>query len=958
MNAHAKGIFAGSVPTGWLEENGLYKCEQCSQLVAKSHYNSHLQKCTNRDVEFSSDNPPSSSGPSSLNSNSGAFTLDLFTFDEVFKLKCATIRHIPAKARPIFARALSAVLKEVINKNTEEAWLKLFMLPKCVLLPSKRKGRHHKNSSIISLCKLWLKGEFQALWRHTANFSASNKSKSSKQFDVLNSAIALAKEGSLGKACKVLTSSGIAADSEHTFQLLLDKHPHGPALVLPASEATENNIVPLDFDIQSVLRSFPKASACGPSGLRIQHLLDASEVPLPTGIGASLREVVNLLASGRAPVGVAKFLAGGSLIALVKNKPDSPPDVRPIAVGEVLRRLASKCLCRLTKAKAAEFFEGHQVGVACPGGSELIVHGLRDCIESHWNDEDFVVLKIDFQNAFNMVSRQGLLDECLLHFPELMPWASWCYGQHPKLFYSMGTLSSETGVQQGDPLGPLFFCLVLQKLVGTIATDEVSSHLLYHKWYMDDGAVAGSEKAVARVITILSELGPQLGLFLNVSKCEVFSKGNMNSFPPGMKRSNTPNMKILGAPIGDILFCAKFVANQRAKANVLLSRLQQVGSKDPQVAYLLLRFGGSFCKMVHLARSTPPSLVAEGLGIFDRDIRRCFTECTSVDVSDVAWMQAQLSPSREGAWVFAVSDSIQNHHLEQSLIEFNGAVEGMEGIGLQDIIDAPPHQRQLSSMIEDHQFKIIFDHTSSPANCARLLSVSSPHASAWLSVMPTPHKNLHLDPPEFQMALKWWLGLDTSQNGSSCSFCPSHALDPLGHHALTCKSGGDSIFRHNSLRDAFWESCKLACIAGQIEAGSGLDVEGSRTRPADILLPNWEFGKPAALDFTITSALNPSTLNEASVMAGSAASAAEVRKHVANDEKCSRLGWVCIPLSVETYGCWGEEAGRCLDRLATRIATRTGCPKSSAVSGLYGRLSIGLVRANARALLARSSSLS
>eukprot|EP00731_Ephydatia_muelleri_P034188 Em0050g6a len=421
------------------------------------------------------------------------------------------------------------------------------------------------------------------------------------------------------------------------------------------------------------------------------------------------------------------------------------------------------------------------------------------------------------------------------------------------------------------------------------AISPYASHLLYHKWYMDDGAVAGSEKAVARVITILSELGPQLGLFLNVSKCEVFSKGNMNSFPPGMKRSNTPNMEVLEAPIGDILFCAKFFANQRAKANVLLSRLQQVGSKDPQVAYLLLRFCGSFCKMVHLARSTPPSLVAEGLGIFDRDIRRCFTECTSVDVSDVAWMQAQLSPSRGGLGLrslrlhssacfiasmghFGIAFG-ENHHLEQSLIEFNGAVEGMEGIGLQDIIDAPPHQRQLSSMIEDHQFKIIFDHTSSPANCARLLSVSSPHASAWLSVMPTPHKNLHLDPPEFQMAQKWWLGLDTSQNGSSCSFCPSHALDPLGHHALTCKSGGDSIFRHNSLRDTFWESY--------------------------ILLPNWEFGKPAALDFTITSALNPSTLNEASVMAGFAASAAEVRKHVANDEKCSRLGWVCLNLHLE-----------------------------------------------------------
>ena len=122
----------------------------------------------------------------------------------------------------------------------------------------------------------------------------------------------------------------------------------------------------------------------------------------------------------------------------------------------------------------------------------------------------------------------------------------------------------------------------------------------------------------------------------------------MNSFPQGMKRSNTPNLEVLGAPIGDIIFCAKFVANQRAKARALLSRLQQVGSKEPQVAYLLLRFCGSFCKMVHMARSAPPSLVAEALGIFDLDIRRCFTECISVDVSDVAWQQAQLSPSRGG----------------------------------------------------------------------------------------------------------------------------------------------------------------------------------------------------------------------------------------------------------------------------------------------------------------------
>ena len=138
---------------------------------------------------------------------------------------------------------------------------------------------------------------------------------------------------------------------------------------------------------------------------------------------------------------------------------------------------------------------------------------------------------------------------------------------------------------------------------------------------------------------------------------------------------------------------------------------------------------------------------------------------------------------------------------------------------------------------------------------------------------------------------------------NSCPYCPAHSLDPMGHHALTCKHGGDVVTRHNRLRDVFVESCRRACIGVQVEVGGKYGLEERRKRPADVLATNWMLGKPAAFDFTVTSPLVSNILPEASVTARSAAFVAEERKHRANDAKCAELGWVSIPLAVETYGC-------------------------------------------------------
>ena len=85
----------------------------------------------------------------------------------------------------------------------------------------------------------------------------------------------------------------------------------------------------------------------------------------------------------------------------------------------------------------------------------------------------------------------------------------------------MGQLTSQSGVQQGDPLGPFLFSLVLHKVAGTIKVDTECNQLLYQAWYLDDGTLAGKKSSIRRSLTLIQELGHPLGLHVNINifKC-------------------------------------------------------------------------------------------------------------------------------------------------------------------------------------------------------------------------------------------------------------------------------------------------------------------------------------------------------------------------------------------------------------------------------------------------------
>ena len=69
--------------------------------------------------------------------------------------------------------------------------------------------------------------------------------------------------------------------------------------------------------------------------------------------------------------------------------------------------------------------------------------------------DDLVLLKVDFENAFNLIDREAFLSQIAIHFPSLFPWVSYMYADHSHIIFGDMVISSQLGVQQGDPLGPL-----------------------------------------------------------------------------------------------------------------------------------------------------------------------------------------------------------------------------------------------------------------------------------------------------------------------------------------------------------------------------------------------------------------------------------------------------------------------------------------------------------------------
>ena len=602
-------------------EIGLYTCAPCRNVITPNRV------------------PSDESNQSSPN-------FDLLQHLKTCKANLSILGNIPRGARITAAEALNDIINEVINTNSSVSWMRLL----CFTFHGLQKPKKEKPTANDPSLVTKIKNQISVF--KNSNFpppefpfqlrKLNNKPKTEDEI-LKNRINAKFAENDLRGAIRELSSDDtLTPDNSETLNNLRERHPLAPAEVsLPSAPDNEDAHISVSSEsVRLGIHSFPAGSTGGPEGLKPGHLkqmIGASEAG--RRLLESLTKLVNLVLKGKIPDDIQPIFFGANLCALSKND----GGVRPIAVGTTLRRLITKVGFKPISQQLGLLFRPNQLGYGSKGGSEAAAHAARHYLTS--NIQNKVFLKLDIKNAFNCLNRDIILQKVKEKIPSVFNLLWQAYSKPSHLFYRNNILSSETGIQQGDPCGPALFSLGIDHIVKSLKSE-------LNLWYLDDSNLADSPQIVLEDLqTILRELN-NIGLSINSNKCELTCVNLENSesvisdfkeFLPNLKITSIEESIILGSPIAPQGVRLEITS----KLNALRRMISRLNSIDPHQAFVLLKNSFAIPKLTYLLRSSKAFQENDILEEIDVTLRNSMSNIVNIEFTDEAWTQASL-PVRSG----------------------------------------------------------------------------------------------------------------------------------------------------------------------------------------------------------------------------------------------------------------------------------------------------------------------
>ena len=259
-------------------------------------------------------------------------------------------------------------------------------------------------------------------------------------------------------------------------------------------------------------------------------------------------------------------------------------------------------------------------------------------------------------------------------------------------------------------------------------------------------------------------------------------------------------------------------------------------------------------------------------------------------------------------------------------------------------------QKALQSQLDVIQLQSLKD-MSSVRDRARLNTISSAYAGAWLRAVPNQNLGLSMLQHEFIIATRIWLGIPLFPDSPDSLRCVCGSIiDPQGDYLLGC--GYDSALnrRYNALCDIIWHALLIDNKAARREQTCS---SNSKACPSDIFHPDYVAVKHAFFDVTVRNTVQAKYVCEAAEMAEAAARTRELEKDYKHEQSVLKSGGLFYPLALESFRFQTQASLQSLTTIAAKTTTYNGINLQQAFSNLLQQLSVQLWQYNARMIIRR-----
>ena len=253
--------------------------------------------------------------------------------------------------------------------------------------------------------------------------------------------------------------------------------------------------------------------------------------------------------------------------------------------------------------------------------------------------------------------------------PELYPLVYSAYSAPSDLHWSDHLIVSAEGVQQGDPLGPLLFCLTLHR-----HSQHLVSPLVV--LYLDDVTLGGHHTEICQDLRTITKLEEDLGLALNCLKSEIITSNptvsnSLLTHLPQAQVVDPANATLLGSPLGNLNCISDAITEKIQTLRRVGKRLEFLSAHD---ALLLLIHSFSMPKLMYLLR-TAPCFKSPSLAEYDAVLCSILSKVTNtpLEPNNPYWSQASLPVKSGGLGVrsaveLAPSAFLSSTHASQPLV--------------------------------------------------------------------------------------------------------------------------------------------------------------------------------------------------------------------------------------------------------------------------------------------------